>query len=152
MASPKLNHQQHYWNKSVGATQTHIYSLKADYPISVEIIGNKNPAINLTNALTTGDISVNVTGGIRNNQNLAGNITVSTLNSPYGEVKLTAQGDIKQTIKGTSVNAQNIKLDSLNGSINLQIESNNQAGVKLSAISAAAKGNIKLTKTDAANF
>ena len=215
------HHWHHFWNKSVGSKQTYIFSLKGDYPISVGLIGESNPHINLTNDFTrsgdlyltgnirndnsatlnitarggkieqsggtkistdnikltarddikniditnhrkddlklnaqttTGDVDINVSGGIYNNTNLAGNVIVNALKSEYGGASLTATGDIKQTIKGTAITARNIKLDSLNGAINLQIESNGQPGAEYSAISAAANGNIKLTKNDNADF
>ena len=209
----------HRWKKDTGSKQIYQYSIKADYPISVGIIGEKNPHINLTNASTSGgdlyltgnirndnatlnirtnggkieqsegvtvatdninlsartgiknidltnhrtddlklnartsagDIDVNVTGGIYNNKKLAGNVIVDALKSEYGGVMLTAQGDIKQTISGASVNAQNIKLESTDGAINLKIQSNGQSA-DVSAISAAANGNINLTKTDENDF
>ena len=90
------HHHQHYWNKTIGTKQIYVYSLKADYPISVGMIGEKNPA----------------------------------------------------------VNASNIKLESENGAIDLQIESNGQpaSSTGVSAISAAAHGDIKLTKNDKTDF
>ena len=208
----------HRWTKTTGAKQIYQYSLKADYPISMGIIGESNPAINLTNSATsdlyltgnirndnglklnitarggkieqsggikistdnikltardgikninlvnhrtddlklnaqtnTGDLDINVTGGILGDKQLAGNVIVDALKNNYDDVKLTAQGSIKQTIKGTSVNARDIKLESTNGAINLQIESNGQSA-DVSAISAAANGDIKLTKNDNADF
>ena len=215
------HHWHHYWFKEVGSKQTYVYSVKADYPISVGLIGDNNPTINLTNASTTGgdlyltgnirndvgsdlnitasggkieqaggtkistnnvkltardginniditnhrtddlklsaqttngDIDVNVTGGIFENKNLAGNVVVDALNSKDANVTLKAKGDIKQTLEETTVNARNIKLESTNGSINLQIESSGQGGADFSAISAAANGDIKLVKNDSSDF
>ena len=77
---------------------------------------------------------------------------VEALKSNYGGVTLKATGDIKQGITGTAINARNIKLDSLNGAINLQIESIGQSGAQYSAISAAAYGDIKLDKNFTADY
>ncbi|MBR0062438.1 MAG: hypothetical protein IJP68_13270, partial [Selenomonadaceae bacterium] len=212
-----------YFYKNTGTKQIYTYSMKADHPISVGIIGQKGtPSINLANTSNKGGdlylsgdirndkgtlnisaksgsiiqdagvkistdninlsalndiknidivnhrtddlklnakstsnegkISVNVTGGIHNNQSLKGAVVVDTLNSKYGEVQLTAQGDIKQTIDDAPINARNIKLESTDGTINLKIKSDAQSGAELSAISAAAEGDIKLTKTDNDDF
>ncbi|MBR4152561.1 MAG: hypothetical protein IKT98_06330 [Selenomonadaceae bacterium] len=120
---------------------------------NINIVNRRTDDLKLNAQTTAGDIDVNVTGGISGNKNLAGNVTVNALNSKEGNVTLTAQGDIKQTIKDTSINARNIKLESANGSINLQIESNGQANTAdKSAISAAANGNIKLAKNDNDDF
>ena len=213
----------HRWTKTTGSKQIYQYSVKADYPISVGIIGESGKtSINLANTstesgdlyltgnirndigatlnisasggkieqsegvkistdnikltardgikniditnhrtddlklnaqTTAGDIEVKVTGGILGDKNLAGNLVIANaLNSKYDSVSLTAQGDIKQSIDGTAITARNIKLDSANGAINLQIESDGQSGAEYSAISAAANGNIKLTKNDNSDF
>ena len=208
----------HRWTKTTGAKQIYQYSLKADYPISVGIIGESNPAINLTNSstsdlyltgnirndnglklnitarrgkieqsggtkistnnikltardgikniditnhrtddlklnaqTTTGDVDINVQGGLLGDKQLAGNVIVAALKNNYDGVTLKTTGDIKQTIKGTAINARNIKLESANGAINLQIESKGQSA-DVSAISAAANGDIKLIKNDNVDF
>ncbi len=233
----------HRWTKTTGAKQIYQYSVKADYPISVGIIGEKNPSINLANTstnggdlylagnirndkgslnisaqggnlyiasniqngngalnissnggkieqsagttistdnikltartgikniditnnrtddlklnaqTTAGDIEVSVQGGLMGDKYTAGNLVIANaINNRYNSVSLAAQGDIKQGIDGTAINARNIKLESQNGSINLQIESDGQAGAEFSAISAAAKGDIKLNKNDNSDF
>ncbi|MBO4779595.1 MAG: hypothetical protein J5497_03045, partial [Selenomonadaceae bacterium] len=69
------HHHQHYWNKTVGTTQTYVYSLKADNPISVGIIGEKGThSINLTNSLTRG-VDLYLTGDIRNDNGAKLNIS-----------------------------------------------------------------------------
>ena len=120
---------------------------------NIDIVNHRTDDLKLNAQTTLGNVDVKVSGGILDDKNLAGNLIVAkAINSPSGGVSLTAQGDIKQTIKGTAITARNIKLDSANGAINLQIESNGQAGAEFSAISAAAKGDIKLTKNDTADF
>ncbi len=209
------HHWHHNWYKEVGSRQTYVYTLKVSNPISVGILGESNPHINITNEfkrsgdlylggnirndngatlnitasggkieqaegfkITTdnikltardaiknvditnnraddlklnaqaelGDIDINVSGGTK-----AGNVLVEKLSSANGGVTLKATGDIKQTIKGTAVTGRNIKLESANGAINLQIESGGQ-GANVSAISAAANGDITLIKNDTADF
>lgn len=120
---------------------------------NIDIENHRTHDLNLNAQTTLGNIDVNVSGGILDDKNLAGNIIIAkAIYSPSGAVSLTAQGDIKQAITGTAINARNIKLDSLNGAINLQIESNGQSGAEYSAISAAANGDINLVKNDTADF
>lgn len=110
---------------------------------NISMTNHRTDDLKLNTQTSAGDIDINVTGGILNNKDLAGNV--------YDSVILTAQGSIKQTQDGTTVNAPNIKLESANGGINLQIESNGQ-GANVSAISAAAYGDIKLVKNDNSDF
>ena len=217
------HYYDHRWTKSTGSKQIYQYSLKADYPIEVGIIGeNGKSTINLENtsnkggdlyltgtirndkgtlSITSqggsiiqnegikistdninlaaqndiknidvinhrtddlklharsysneGEIDINVTGGMRDNKTLKGAVVVDRLSSKQGKVELKAQGDIKQENTDTTVNARNIKLESTNGAINLHIESDGQSDLELSAISAAAKGDIKLVKNDNNDF
>ena len=206
------HHWHHFWNKTVGTTQTYVFSAKADYPISVGIIGKSNPSINLLNTNDRGG-DLYLTGNIRNDKgklnirsnggdivqnggvtvstdninltamnhikninvankggsvklsansmsnagdidiNVTGRTIVDNLKSANGSISLTSSGNIKQDVSGTTVNARNIKLESTNGSINLQIESSGQATTNDKAtISAAAKGDITLVKNDSNDF
>ena len=237
----------HRWTQTTGTKQIYQYSVKADYPISVGIIGQSNPHINIKNTsanggdlylageikkdngtlnisaqggnlyiasniengsgaltiatqggkieqeegvtvatdninltartgiknidiinhrtddlklnaqTTAGDIDINVQGGLSGDKYTAGNLLIANaINNRYNAVTLTAQGDIKQSISGTAITAHNIKLDSLNGSINLQIESPsiipNSSFLTPNCISAAANGDIKLVKNDNDDF
>ena len=159
--SGKYEDMSNYWNKTVGAKQTYIYSLKADYPISVGIIGKKNPAINLSNTSSTGGDS-HLTDNIRNdkgklniraasgsiNQNSVTTIYIENINvsKSGGNVKVNAvstsdAGDIDINATGNAV-VNNIK--SANGSISLTSSGNIKQTTNATTINAR---NIKLEST-----
>ena len=121
---------------------------------NIDVVNHRTDDLKLNAQSMNGDIDINVSGGLSGDKYLAGNVIVNDLSSNNGAVSLTATGDIKQSANKTTVNADNIKLESSTGSINLQVESNSQAASSndISAISASAPGNIKLTKNDATDF
>ena len=117
----------HSWTRTTGAKQIYQYAVKADYPISVGLIGEGTPTINLFNTSTAGG-DLYLAGDIRNDN--------ATLN-------IRAQGgDIIQD--GVTVATDNINLSARNNIKNIDVTNHRTNSLTLNAQSTSNAGKIDI--------
>ena len=91
------HHHQHYWNKEIPTVRTYVYSVKADYPISVGFIGSKTPKTTLTSKgdlYLSGDIKNDI--GALNIESISGDIIQNAgINVSTDNINLIAKNNIR---------------------------------------------------------
>ena len=121
--------------------------------INITSVGTKdNDIVNIKAITDSGNIGINVKGGMSNNMPLAANVNIDQISTNSGQVSLSTLGNINQKGIGVSVTGNRIDLVSRDGNIDLVVQGGTEALTAAeslnNSINAQAKGDINLTQNN----